>query len=231
MNPKLISFDAADTLIKLAQSIEDHYVSVAQSYGVIADSEIINKNFRSVFASTPALGADGQKGLDWWSKVIELTFLESGFKKEDFSDFERFVEHLYEALAEDHAWVTFSDVLPCLEALKQKNKRMIVFSNFDERLIKILEDLGIAKYFEQIICSTQIGYAKPDPKAFLRVAELVQLKPEEILHIGDSYENDYLGSQRAGMQSILLDRKNVEIDRNSVVNVKSLIKVPALIVL
>lgn len=227
---QLISFDAADTLIKLAKSIGDHYVCVAQAYGVSANAEEISKNFRLVFASTPPLGADGQKGLEWWASVIERTFVESGFKKENFSDFNKFVEELYLALAEDRAWVTFSDVLPALKALKERNIPMIVFSNFDERLVKILEELGIAKYFERIICSTQIGYAKPDPKAFLKVADLLKLKPQEILHVGDGYENDYLGALHAGMQAILLDRKNVEFRANSSIKkVQSLAEIPALI--
>lgn len=227
---KLISFDAADTLIKLAKSIGDHYACVAQSYGVSADSEVISKNFRTVFANTPPLGADGQKGLNWWASVIERTFSESGFEKKDFSNFNKFVEDLYQALAEDKAWVTFSDVLPSLEALRERNIPMIVFSNFDERLVKILEDLYVAKYFERVVCSTQIGYAKPDPKAFLAVAELVKLRPQEILHVGDGYENDYLGAQNAGMQALLLDRKNVEFRANSSIKkVQSLAEIPALI--
>lgn len=35
------------------------------------------------------------------------------------------------------------------------------------------------------------------------------LNPEDILYIGDSYENDYLPTKQLGFKSVLLDRKNV----------------------
>ncbi len=208
---ELISFDAADTLIKLAVSIGDHYAYVAGRYGVIAEVEEINKSFKQVFASTAPLNEQGQKGFTWWTKVIAQTFAGLGFSEKDFGDFENFVSELYAELEKENAWVVYPDVEPCLKYLQSLDFRMVVFSNFDERLIKILHDLNLNIYFEQIICSTQIGYAKPDPKAFLKLAEIVNLKPQKILHIGDGFENDYLGSLRADFKALYLNRSGLKI--------------------
>ncbi|MDJ0625979.1 MAG: HAD-IA family hydrolase [Candidatus Caenarcaniphilales bacterium] len=209
MDIKLISFDAADTLIKLALSIGDHYSSCAIKYEVVVNPQDVNKTFKKVFANTPPLGTDGKKGFEWWAKVIELTFSDLGFHRSRFSDFDRFAFELYSALAEDRAWILFNDVLPTLKKLKAKDYRMIVFSNFDERLIKILKDLQIFNYFERVVCSTEIGYAKPDKESFLRVSELVDLNPSEILHVGDGVKNDYLGALNADLKAVLLDRNDL----------------------
>lgn len=229
MTIKLISFDAADTLIKLALSIGDHYSSYAQKHGVNANPKDINIAFKTVFANTPPLGTDGNKGLSWWRDVIERTFNEIGFSRNNFKDFDQFSEDLYEALSEERTWAIFPDVVSTLEKLKEKNYRMIVFSNFDERLIKILQDLKIASYFERIVCSTQIGYAKPDRKAFHKVSELVKLKPEEIVHIGDGVSNDYLGAIDSGLKAILLDRFNQYSESETIKNEERITNLETLI--
>ena len=208
---KLISFDAADTLIKLVRSVGEHYSSIASKHGVQASVEDINKSFKKVFAETPPLSESGDKDLQWWKEVIEKTFAALGFQNKSFSNFDNFVKELYDALSEDRAWATFNDVENTLQELKKLGLRMIVFSNFDERLLKVLADLSIDHYFEKVICSSQIGYGKPDTKAFRKVAELVDLKPEEILHVGDGFENDYLGAYRAGFQSLYLNRSGLQL--------------------
>jgi putative hydrolase of the HAD superfamily len=203
---ELVSFDAADTLIKLARSVGEYYAAIASKYGVICEASLIDQSFKKVFAGSPPLGQDNIKGITWWRNVIEKTFAELGFGKESFTDFEDFISELYEVLVEDSAWVAFADAETLLRQLKEQNMRMIVFSNFDERLNKVLHDLKIDHYFEKVICSTQIGYAKPDSKAFAKVAEIVQLEPQQIMHVGDGFENDYLGALRANMQALFLNR-------------------------
>jgi putative hydrolase of the HAD superfamily len=51
-----------------------------------------------------------------------------------------------------------------------------------------------------------IGYAKPDPGAFRYAAQDLNVPPQQILHIGDSWEEDILGAQRAGIRPVYLDR-------------------------
>lgn len=47
--------------------------------------------------------------------------------------------------------------------------------------------------------SCDIGYAKPDPRAFYAVAEHHRLAPSSVIHIGDDWRCDVLGSLAAGM--------------------------------
>lgn len=209
--PQIISFDAADTLIKLTRSIGEHYTSVAATHGVHANAELVNKCFYEVFSKTPPLGQDGSKGLDWWKDVIERTFQKAGFEKQNFNNFDNFAEELYNALAEERVWLTYPDVEPTLKELHNKGFRLIVFSNFDERLVKVLADLKILNYFERVICSTQIGFAKPDKQAFLKVAELMKAEAKHILHVGDGFENDYTGALRADFQALFLNRKQFQV--------------------
>lgn len=210
-NIKLISFDAADTIIKLNGTVGENYSYIASNYGIKANPEILNENFKLVFNQMQPLGSTGHKNFDWWKIVIKKTFLQSGIEINQFSDSGKFEQELYNYLAEENTWFLFDDVKITLDYLRGRKYPLIVFSNFDERLNSVLKNLKIDDYFQLIFCSTQIGFAKPDSKAFKKVAEMCNLKPNEILHIGDGFQNDYLGALRADFKALFLNRKKLPL--------------------
>jgi HAD superfamily hydrolase (TIGR01509 family) len=60
--------------------------------------------------------------------------------------------------------------------------------------------------FDAYAWSFQVGAVKPDPKMYSFVCEALQTNPKEVLMVGDTFEEDFLGPRRAGMQSVYLDR-------------------------
>jgi len=68
---------------------------------------------------------------------------------------------------------------------------------FDGRLRFILGHLGISKYlrtFSFRVNSTD----KPDPEIFRRAVKLIDLKPNQVLHVGDDSERDWKAAAAAG---------------------------------
>jgi len=49
------------------------------------------------------------------------------------------------------------------------------------------------------ISSEESGYLKPDKRPFLHLAEKLDVKPEEIIYVGNSYSYDVVGSKAVGM--------------------------------
>jgi putative hydrolase of the HAD superfamily len=83
---------------------------------------------------------------------------------------------------------------------------MVVVSNWDSSLHRVLSLHGLTPYFERVFASMEEGCAKPDP-SFFRIAERhLALPPEQILHVGDNPVDDLEGARSAGWQSILIDR-------------------------
>jgi putative hydrolase of the HAD superfamily len=70
-----------------------------------------------------------------------------------------------------------------------------------------LSDAGIAPLFASITISAEAGLRKPQPEIFHLAIQGLGVAPEECLFIGDNYRADYLGSQGAGMQPVLIDRR------------------------
>lgn len=62
----------------------------------------------------------------------------------------------------------------------------------------VLEHLGVADLFEDVLTPEVAGYAKPDPRIFAACPGLVA-------HVGDTLLHDVLGANLAGLASIWLD--------------------------
>ena len=84
--------------------------------------------------------------------------------------------------------------------------QLAIVSNFDGRLRVILERLGISKYFGHIFVSSEIGADKPDPEIFRRALKFLNLRPENVLHVGDDPERDWHAAAAAGLSIFKLDR-------------------------
>jgi putative hydrolase of the HAD superfamily len=68
-----------------------------------------------------------------------------------------------------------------------------------------LRQLGLYGYFRFVLFSSDFGYKKPDARIFLAGASQIGLRPEEILYIGDSWENDINPSRGLGMQAMHIE--------------------------
>ena len=117
-----------------------------------------------------------------------------------------YFDRLYAHYASAPAWRVFPEVPGVLAALRGRGLRLAVVSNFDSRLPPLLEALGIAPFFDAVVCSGAVGAAKPDGAIFAHALTALGVEAHEALHIGDSRVNDYDGARAAGIEALLVDR-------------------------
>lgn len=98
------------------------------------------------------------------------------------------------------------EAVPVLEALSKKYKLELV-SNFYGNIRTVLEDFGISKFFPKIVESAVVGVRKPDPKIFSLGVEDLELKPEEVVVVGDSYRKDIEPAIKLGCKAIWIKGK------------------------
>jgi len=104
-----------------------------------------------------------------------------------------------------HDVTLFPDVLPALEALSRKF-RLIALSNGNADVVR----LGIGRYFSGQVSARSAGVKKPDQRIFDQACALVELRPDEILHVGDHPLEDVMGAQQAGLQAVWVNRNGNE---------------------
>jgi putative hydrolase of the HAD superfamily len=206
---KAIFFDAAGTLIKPARRVGETYAVLAQKYGVEPSAAEITERFRLCFHSAPPLAFPGTPAARiedleraWWKNLVRRIF-------EPWDGFQRFDDYfaeLFAYFAQPDAWTLYPEVAETLSALEKHGMVLSVISNFDSRLIGILEGLGAAHWFEHIFVSSRVGYAKPDRQIFHTALERHSLKAGDALHVGDSEEKDLHGANKAGLKGVLVER-------------------------
>jgi len=92
---------------------------------------------------------------------------------------------------------------------------MGIISNWDTPLHAMVEELGLALYFEVIVAShdQRVRSAKPAAAIFEYALNAVGVSPEEAVHVGDSFEADIIGAHAAGIRAVLLDRDGTQTGR------------------
>ncbi|MDR1720657.1 MAG: HAD family hydrolase [Dysgonamonadaceae bacterium] len=90
--------------------------------------------------------------------------------------------------------------------LKQLSEKypMALVSNFYGNIRVVLKDFGIRGFFTEVIESALVGVRKPDPAIFMLGAEALNLAPQEVVVVGDSYTKDIAPAQSIGCQTIWL---------------------------
>jgi putative hydrolase of the HAD superfamily len=75
-------------------------------------------------------------------------------------------------------------------------------------LLGVLDMLNIRKPFSHFIFSDEVMFLKPDRGIWDLLVSANGLKPEEIVHVGDSYTMDYKGARAAGLEAVLFGRQS-----------------------
>lgn len=207
---RAVYFDAAGTLIKPARKVGESYAAIAEKYGKSVPPDELFARFRICFDGAPCLAFPNapahridQLERDWWRERVRQIFEPFG----GFDDFDDCFGELFSYFAEPHAWVLFPEVLDTLAALKQRGVMLAVISNFDSRLLGILDGLGIGPWFDDVFVSSRVGYAKPDRRIFDAALSRHGLFAEDVVHVGDSEDHDLKGARKAGLRALLIDRK------------------------
>ena len=71
----------------------------------------------------------------------------------------------------------------------------VVCSNFDARIHRVIKEMGLTG-FAEVLPSSLVGIPKTDPEIILLASSLLEIEPEELLHVGDNAEEDGLPPRR-----------------------------------
>jgi putative hydrolase of the HAD superfamily len=235
LSPRLIKavfFDAAGTLFGVNGSVGEIYAHLARAHDKEIAAADLEAGFRRSFANAPAMAFPGAPPeqlpvleKQWWRDVVWNVFAPLG----PFPQFTDYFEALYARFAEADAWALYPDTLDTLSTLQARGLLLGIVSNFDSRLFGLLDGLGLARFFAPVVISIQAGAAKPEAAIFHQALAHHDLRPDEALHVGDSYEADVVGAQAAGLTPVLVDRRAHAPSTEEYVRVKSLTEIPALL--
>jgi HAD superfamily hydrolase (TIGR01509 family) len=93
-------------------------------------------------------------------------------------------------------------IIELLEDLKRKDIPMAIASSSPRQFIeKVIEKIGLRKYFTIWVSGEEVERSKPAPDIFLKAAGLLNVNPIECIVIEDS-SSGTIAAKRAGMKCI-----------------------------
>jgi len=197
-------FDLYGTLIDIRTDEDDFYtydtVSKWLQYkGVKIDPEVLKSEYHSKIADRMAVSKEQypeirveeifaeicNENAIWKSDTTYLGIETSKvFRSASLRRMRPFEESLKILLR-------YKDIPKCLVSNGQR-----VFSE------KELRFLGLYEHFDHVIFSSDVRYKKPDPRIFKIALDRLKLKPDEVLSIGDTVENDVITPREIGMEAM-----------------------------
>ncbi|MFC2137302.1 YjjG family noncanonical pyrimidine nucleotidase [Bacteroidota bacterium] len=117
------------------------------------------------------------------------------------------------------------DAIEILDYLSKSYKLYIITNGFKETQHIKLNSTEIIGYFEKVITSDDVGYAKPDIRMFHAALSSINAKKTESLMVGDDYKIDIIGAQQYGIDQIFYNFKNESIDGNPTYEIHSLLEI------
>jgi putative hydrolase of the HAD superfamily len=103
-------------------------------------------------------------------------------------------------------WRPFDDVIPCLEKLDGHRLGVITNGELNQQKLK-LERIGILDYFEVVVASGDVGFAKPDPRIFEIACEMTGTDLNEMMYIGDDVATDIVPCEACKITCIWINRR------------------------
>lgn len=206
-NIKAIFFDAGGTLFRPYPSVGEIYAKAASRYGAQCDPRTLEEAFYSAWRKCGGLASLGsetseEKEREWWYQLVKEVFRRHG----EIPQFDDFFAELHRSFEEKELWEIFPEVPEVLRELKKRGLLIGVVSNWDLRLSKLLNNLGLNAYLDFFVSSSLCGATKPHPKIFEHALRLAQVQAHEALHVGDTYEEDFAGAKSIGIHVLLIER-------------------------
>ncbi len=205
---KAVFFDLGETLIT-SNEVYDTYQLILKEKGIDAELEDIGKAHKEATKQFLAEQKRPRKTkyqdfndiyAEWNQAVVE----KMGIKNKGLGKY--ISQRWFDAVELRE----YDDAATVLGRLSGMGIRVgLVTNGFEKEVQAILDKIDgklKSSLFEIIVGRDTAGAGKPDPRPFIHAAGSLGLRPDEVVYVGDSYKNDYEGSQGAGMKPILILR-------------------------
>jgi putative hydrolase of the HAD superfamily len=207
---RAVFFDAGHTLIYAHPGLGTIYEETTAHFGVRVPAERFSEAFIPVFKESTreysgTTTASDAQDLAMWREITRRIY--DRIPPLAGIQFQAWFETLYRRFGDPQVWRFYEDVEPVLRTLRARGIKLGIISNWDTRLRRISDGLGLTPMVDFLVISAEAGVRKPSPGIFELALEKAGVRPEEAVHVGDLPEEDGEGARRAGVRPVLIDRK------------------------
>ena len=113
----------------------------------------------------------------------------------------------------DEAVTPFRGALAALERLRGNGVRLALLTNGStEKQWGKIRQFGLTGFFDHIQVQGDLGFGKPDVRAFRYALAALDVQPDQAWMVGDNLLADIEGAQRAGIFAVWIDAHGSGVD-------------------
>lgn len=205
---RAVLFDAGATLLLPTEDVPDVYLREAEALGAAPDPVAFRAHLAARWAELRGapVAADALRTSEDDERAMWRRF--TAEVAAPFPDLHAchaaWLARLVAWFDEAGAWAPAPGAIPLLQALRAREIRVGVVSNWHGALHGILDGLGLRSLVDFVIVSAEHGWRKPHPSIFEAALEAAATSPEETVHVGDALRDDVAGAILAGIRPILV---------------------------
>ncbi len=187
--------EAAGTLLRTREPVGVTYARAARVRGHERDPVRVEGRFAQALRARAGERQSGDGRAFWAPLVAEVLEVNDS----------ALVDDLYDWYSRPRAWWVDTEALRVLGDLSRSGVRVGILSNWDDRLRILYHRFALDRLFPLLICSSEHGVEKPDPRLFEIACRVAGVAASEAVHIGDNAERDVIAASRAGLVGLQYD--------------------------
>ncbi|MBN1697873.1 MAG: HAD family hydrolase [Spirochaetales bacterium] len=219
--PEVIVFDLDDTIVSFGSGAEPAWREVCGEFCVRNPWCCAGDLFKAIrtkaswYWSDPERHRLGRADLHAARReIVTLAWRELGY--EDRGEAVAIADDFSERRMKNVS--LFPGAIATLDALAARGQRMVLLTNGESRLQRDkINRFGLGKYFELICIEGEVGYGKPDPRAYFNILTITHLSPSNLWMVGDNLDWDVRSPQELGIYSIWNDYRHQGLPPGSTV--------------
>jgi YjjG family noncanonical pyrimidine nucleotidase len=215
-NIRLVLFDLDDTLIHFDDYWEASVKEAFQSHPITSEINT-DELFRVFFAKDSIYAELYDQGKITLREYRTIRFCQTlaEFNKQADESVAISFENLYREVSKNYIEPS-SELIGLLSDLQKEFSLGIVTNGTSDIQHDKIAGLEIKSFFppESIIISEEVGFSKPHPQIYKIALERFNVKPEETVFVGDSWENDVEGPSKLGIQTVWFNNRGRHVPDN-----------------
>ena len=206
---KAVFFDLYHTLVRFEPPREELQAKALKDLGINVESRVLSRPLviadefiYQEMARHPLSKRSEQDKTALWVQYQKVLLKEAGIKAD-----EKLALGLLGKMQQvEMKLVPFDDVVPALTELRNEGFILGLISNIERDMTPLLAETGLQSLLHVVVTSLDTGFSKPQPQIFQEALKKAGVKASEAIYVGDQYQVDVGGANKAGMKGILLDR-------------------------
>ena len=207
MSYKAIIFDLDNTLLNFELCERQAILGALEACGISLDLNGVNETiFLQVYETYNSKHWRQRENFSP-GELIEMsygsTLAHLDIQTDQISNLSQSFWHIF-----NHSAVMEPNVNEVLTVLARSYRLAVITNGFVSAQVPRMQAAGIKHFFEEVIVSEAIGFAKPSPEIFNHALYRLDLTSAQVLYVGDSLAHDYVGAMQVKIDFCYYNRKN-----------------------